>query len=176
MKILKIVIAGSYGSGKTTFVKTLSEVVPLETEVNTSDPRGEKRTTTVAFDYGRIAVRSDLVVHLFGLPGQERFSFLWRGLSRGMYGYILMVDSTSLDTVKESIFVYGFLREFFPYTPHVVAANKQDLPNHVPPEEVRKLLEVPSRVKVLPLVAKDKEMVVNTLISLLEEIKLTGEY
>lgn len=134
MKILKIVIAGGYGSGKTTFVKTLSEVVPLETEVNTSDPRGgDKRTTTVAFDYGRIAVRSDLVVHLFGLPGQERFSFLWRGLSRGMHGYILMVDSSSLDTVKESVFVYSFLKEFFPYTPHVVAANKQDLPTRVPP-------------------------------------------
>ncbi|WP_069807069.1 GTP-binding protein [Vulcanisaeta thermophila] len=174
MKILKIVIAGPYGAGKTTFVKTLSEVLPIETDVaiTKAQPTGDdKRTTTVAFDYGRMKVRSDLVVHLFGVPGQERFSFMWKIIARGMHGYLFIVDGSSADRVRDAVNMYMFFRENFPDTPHVVAVNKQDLPNALDVNSVRLLLKVPYYIKVIPLIATSRKSALFALVELLEAIR-----
>ncbi|MFB6470549.1 MAG: ATP/GTP-binding protein [Vulcanisaeta sp. AZ3] len=176
MKIVKIVIAGPYGAGKTTFVKTLSEVLPIETETPLSKASTDgnmkgKKTTTVAFDYGRMKIREDLVVHLFGTPGQERFSFMWKIISRGMHGYLFIVDSSAEDRVKEALGMYNFFRENFPYTPHVIAANKQDVSGAVSIRAVRSILKIPYEIKVVPLIATNRRSALLTLVMLLEEIK-----
>lgn len=172
VKVVKIVIAGPYGAGKTTFVKTLSEILPIETDVPLSKGALEgKKTTTVAFDYGRIKVREDLVVHLFGVPGQERFSFMWKIIARGMHGYLFIVDSSSEEKVKEAVGMYSFFRENFPDVPHVVAANKQDMPNAINLYSVKAILKVPYEVKIVPLIATNRRSALFTLVTLLEEIR-----
>lgn len=175
MKILKIVIAGPYGAGKTTFVKTLSEILPIETDVAITKPQfiedPNKKSTTVAFDYGRMKVRGDLIVHLFGVPGQDRFSFMWKIIGRGMHGYLFIVDGTGENRVKEALNMYTFFRENFPDTPHIVAINKQDLPNSLDINAVRLILKIPYYVKVVPLVATNRKSALLTLVELLEEIK-----
>ncbi len=174
IKTIKIVIAGPYGAGKTTFVKTLSEVLPIETDVPvTKSAIDNKRSTTVAFDYGRMKVREDLVVHLFGVPGQERFSFMWKIIARGMHGYLFIVDSSSEDRVKEAIGMYSFFRENFPNVPHIIAANKQDVPNAVDLYTIKSILKVPYEIKVMPLIATNKRSALFVLVALLEEIKKT---
>ncbi|MCG2862955.1 MAG: ATP/GTP-binding protein [Vulcanisaeta sp.] len=172
IKVLKIVIAGPYGAGKTTLVKTLSEVLPIETDVPvTKGSLDGKRSTTVAFDYGKMKVREDLVVHLFGVPGQERFSFMWKIIARGMHGYVFIVDSSSEDRVKEAINMYSFFQENFPNTPHIVAANKQDVPSAVSLNTVRNILKVPYTVKIMPLIATNRRSALLVLVALLEEIR-----
>jgi len=162
-KVFKLVIAGPYGAGKTTFVKTLSEVVPIETDVPSVG-----KSTTVAFDYGKLRV-NDIVVHLFGVPGQERFSFLWRIVARGMHAYIFMVDSSSLESVKAAVFMYNYFTSTFPNTPHIIAANKQDIAK-VSLNDVRTVLGVKPEIKIVPLIAVNKKMVLETLITLLSEV------
>ncbi|GAB6947103.1 ATP/GTP-binding protein [Vulcanisaeta sp. JCM 16161] len=172
IKTIKIVIAGPYGAGKTTFVKTLSEVLPIETDVPiTKESINGKRSTTVAFDYGRMKVREDLVVHLFGIPGQERFSFMWKIIARGMHGYLFIVDSSSEERVKEALGMYNFFRENFPSTPHVVAANKQDVPTAVDIPTIKSILKIPYEVKVMPLIATNRRSALFVLVTLLEEIR-----
>lgn len=163
VKVFKLVIAGPYGAGKTTFVRTLSEVVPIETDVLDGN-----KTTTVAFDYGRIRV-NDIVVHIFGVPGQERFNFMWRIIARGMHAYIFMVDSTSVDSIKAALNMYNFFESQFANTPHIVAANKRDI-SKVSLDDVRRILNVPPSIKVVPLIATDKKMALETMIMLLEEV------
>ncbi len=173
IKTIKIVIAGPYGAGKTTFVKTLSEVLPIETDVpiTKSVIDDNKKSTTVAFDYGRMKVREDLVVHLFGVPGQERFSFMWKIIARGMHGYLFIVDSSSEDKIKEALGMYNFFRENFSSTPHVIAANKQDAPSAVNTSTVKTILKAPYEVKVMPLIATNRRSALFVLVALLEEIK-----
>lgn len=136
--------------------------MPIETDVPSTG-----KSTTVAFDYGKIRV-NNIVVHLFGVPGQERFSFLWRIIARGMHAYMFLVDSSSTEAVKSAVFMYDYFTTTFPTTPHIVAANKQDIAK-VSLNEVRSLLGVKPDIKIIPLVATDKSMVLRALITLLDE-------
>ncbi|MGB9521317.1 MAG: GTP-binding protein, partial [Anaerolineales bacterium] len=125
--------------------------------------------TTVAMDFGRITIDEDLVLYLFGTPGQRRFDFMWEILSEGMLGFIVMVDSCKPETFREARSILETFRAYAP-TPYIVAANKQDLNDAWDIEDLRIALRLDSQVKLLPCVATDKETVKVVLIELLNQI------
>src|SRR5512135_1627097 len=96
MQTVKMVVTGPFSAGKTQFIQSVSEieVVSTERKLTNAAERAIKETTTIAMDFGRITVDKDLVLYLFGTPGQKRFDFMWEILSEGMLGFIVMVDST----------------------------------------------------------------------------------
>ncbi len=167
MQAVKIVVTGPFNSGKTQFIRTISEIEVVSTERKITDEfRAVKEQTTVAMDFGRITIDEDLVLYLFGTPGQRRFDFMWDILSEGMLGFVVMVDSTSPQTFREARYILDVFRRYA-RTPYVVAANKQDLPDAWPPEDIRIALRLNSNVKVIPCVATDKESVKRVLLELL---------
>ena len=128
-----------------------------------------KDQTTVAMDFGRITIDDDLVLYLFGTPGQKRFDFMWEILSEGMLGFIVVVDSSRPETFREARSILDTFRGYAA-TPYVVAANKQDHPDAWSPEDLRIALKIDSSVKVASCVARDKESVKGTLLELLYSI------
>ncbi|RMF81120.1 MAG: GTP-binding protein [Chloroflexi bacterium] len=171
MQTVKMVITGPYSSGKTEFISSISEidVVKTEREVTTKAEREVKDQTTVAMDFGRITVDDDLVLYLFGTPGQRRFDFMWEILAEGMLGFVVMVDSAKPETFREAKSILETFRAYAP-TPYVVAANKQDHPDAWQTDDMRVALRIDEDVKLLPCVAKDKESVKNVLLELLYSI------
>ncbi|WP_457638569.1 GTP-binding protein [Persephonella sp.] len=170
-KQIKIVIAGPYAAGKTQFINTVSEISTVQTEAKTTR-RGEKEKkdhTTVAMDFGRITIDEDHVLYLFGTPGQERFEFMWDILGKGMVGLVVLVDSTDPSTFHEARKIINYFESRYP-APFVVGCNKQDLKGAWDPKDIRTALDLDEDIKVLPLVALDKESVKNVLLVLLEEI------
>lgn len=165
---LKILVSGPYASGKTTFVKTISQYV-LQTEVPVSNPREAqiKPYTTVAFDYGKLILDS-YEVYVFGTPGQTRLQFMWRILSTGMHGYVFIVDGSSLVEVVRGRTVYEYMKSLGRY-PHVIAVNKQDLKGAVPPERAAKVLDVDPSI-VLPLTAYSRESALTVIRRLIQLI------
>ncbi|MEP7288882.1 MAG: ATP/GTP-binding protein [Chloroflexota bacterium] len=172
MQTVKMVITGPYASGKTEFIKSISEIDVVSTEAGVSKDTAEaqvKDATTVAMDFGRITVDDDLVLYLFGTPGQRRFDFMWEILAEGMLGFVVMVDSTKPETFREAKSILETFRAYAP-TPYVVAANKQDIPDAWPADDLRIALRIEDNVKLLPCIAKDKESVKNVLLQLLYAI------
>lgn len=170
MQTVKMVITGPFSAGKTEFIQSVSEIDVVATERKiSSDAERVKEDTTVAMDFGRITVDDDLVLYLFGTPGQRRFDFMWEILSEGMLGFVVLVDSVRPETFREARHI---LEVFSSYasTPYVIAANKQDLPDAWSPEDVRIALKIDREVKVLGCVARDKETVKNVLLELLYSI------
>ena len=175
MQTVKMVVTGPFNSGKTAFIQSVSEidVVSTERKISTEAER-IKETTTVAMDFGRITVDDDLVLYLFGTPGQKRFDFMWEILSEGMLGFVVMVDSARPETFREARGILQTFRAYAP-TPYVVAANKQDLDDAWEVEDLRIALNLDSQVKMLPCIASDREQVKSVLLellySILEEMK-----
>ena len=170
MQTVKMVVTGPFSSGKTQFIQTVSEIDVVATERKiSSESERIKETTTVAMDFGRITVDDDLVLYLFGTPGQKRFDFMWEILSEGMLGFVVMVDSSRPETFREARRILETFRAYAP-TPYVVAANKQDLDDAWDPEDMRIALRLSSEVKLLPCIATDKESVKNALLELLYSI------
>jgi hypothetical protein len=172
MQTVKMVITGPFSAGKTQFIQSVSEidVVKTDKKISAESPeRMEKQDTTVAMDFGRITVDDDLVLYLFGTPGQRRFDFMWEILAEGMLGFVVMVDSSKPETFREAKSILETFRAYAP-TPYVVAANKQDHPDAWEPEDLRIALRIEQNVKLLPCVAKDKESVKQVLLELLYSI------
>ena len=170
MQTVKMVVTGPFSSGKTQFIQTVSEIDVVATERKISSESARiKETTTVAMDFGRITVDDDLVLYLFGTPGQKRFDFMWEILSEGMLGFVVMVDSSRPETFREARRILETFRAYAP-TPYVVSANKQDLSDAWDPEDMRIALRLSPEVKLLPCVATDKEAVKNALLELLYSI------
>src|ERR1051326_7223902 len=170
MQTVKMVVTGPFNSGKTQFIQSVSEIDVVSTERKiSSDAERVKENTTVAMDFGRITVDAELVLYLFGTPGQKRFDFMWEILSEGMLGFVVMVDSTRPETFREAKSILETFRAYAP-TPYVVAANKQDIPDAWPADDLRIALRIEENVKLLPCVAKDKESVKNVLLQLLYAI------
>ena len=170
MQTVKMVVTGPFNAGKTEFIRSVSEIDVVNTERKiSSDAERLKETTTVAMDFGRISIDSDLVLYLFGTPGQKRFDFMWEILSEGMLGFVVMVDSTRPETFREARRILETFRAYAP-TPYIVAANKQDVEDAWEVEDMRLALRLEPKVKILPCVAKDKETVKSVLIELLYSI------
>ncbi|GAB4496854.1 MAG: ATP/GTP-binding protein [Anaerolineales bacterium] len=170
MQTVKIVVTGPFSSGKTEFIQSVSEIDVVSTERKISaESEKVKDTTTVAMDFGRITLGDDLVLYLFGTPGQRRFDFMWEILSEGMLGFIVLVDSTRPETFREGRSILETFRAYAP-TPYVVGANKQDLDDAWELEDMRISLRLEPNVKLLPCVAKDKESVKTVLLELLYSV------
>jgi small GTP-binding protein len=170
MQTVKMVVTGPFAAGKTQFIQSISEIDIVETERKVT--RAEERLkdqTTVAMDFGRITVDEDLVLYLFGTPGQRRFDFMWEILSEGMLGFIVLLDSVRPETFREARSIFETFRSYAP-VPYVVAANKQDLEDAWSPEDLRIAFRIPEEVKVLPCSATDRESVKQVLLELLYSI------
>lgn len=170
MQTFKIVVTGPFSSGKTEFIQTISEIEVVATERHiSSESERIKDATTVAMDFGRITIDEELVLYLFGTPGQRRFDFMWEILAEGMLGFVVMVDSTRPETFREARRILDTFRSYSP-VPYIVAVNKQDLEDAWPPDDLRIVLRVEPGVKVIPCVAQDKESVKAVLLELLFSI------
>ena len=170
MQTVKIVVTGPFSSGKTEFIQAISEIDVVSTDRKiTRRSERIKDQTTVAMDFGRITIDEELILYLFGTPGQRRFDFMWEILSEGMLGFVVMVDSTRPETFREAQHILDTFRSYSP-VPYLVAANKQDLVDAWPPDDLRIVLRVDSDIRVVPCVAKDKESVKEVLLELLYAI------
>ncbi len=164
---VKVVVTGPFAAGKTTLIRTISEITVLSTERGITDStRKRKAETTVAMDFGRITIDRDLVLYLFGTPGQDRFDFMWEILGEGMIGYLLLVDAAREESVQEAA---GILEAFrtMARVPYVVALNRASSDDNALVDDVRTRLEIPSDIAILPCDATDKESVKNVLLALL---------
>jgi len=171
MQTVKMVVTGPFSAGKTEFIRSVSEidVVSTERKISSIEEKSVKQATTVAMDFGRITVDEDLVLYLFGTPGQKRFDFMWEILSEGMLGFIVMVDSTRPETFREARSILETFRAYAP-TPYVVSANKQDRSDAWDLDDMRHALRLDSKVKLLGCVATDRNTVKNVLLELLYSI------
>ncbi len=170
MQSVKVVVTGPFNAGKTTFIKAVSEITVLSTERHVSDVSNEAAgETTVAMDFGRITVSDDVVLYLFGTPGQERFSFMWETLSEGMLGFVLLVDATAEDSIADAKNMIAFFRDMSD-VPFVVAANKVAADDLDALRQVRAALAIDESVPLLPVDARDKDSVKAVLLGLLYRI------
>jgi signal recognition particle receptor subunit beta len=169
---VKIVVAGGFGAGKTTMVGSVSEITPLRTEELLTAAGEEiddivgvegKNTTTVALDFGRITINPELVLYLFGTPGQDRFWFMWDELASGAIGAVVLVDTRRLETGFAAI-------DFFErrQIPFVVAVNCFDGSYSYTEAEVRHALDVGDSVPLMLCDARDRESSKAVLVRVIE--------
>jgi signal recognition particle receptor subunit beta len=169
---IKILIAGGFGAGKTTLVGSVSETAPLRTEetltdqgVGVDDVSGveAKRTTTVAMDFGRITIKDEFVLYLFGTPGQERFWFMWDEVALGSLGAVVLADTRRLADCFPSV-------DYFERngTPFIVAVNCFEGALSYDLDEVQLALNLGAKVPVMLCDARSRESSKNVLITLLQ--------
>lgn len=166
----KLMVVGPFGVGKTTLIGAVSEIAPLRTEelmtqngAVVDDLKGgkDKRTTTVALDFGRLTLGSDLALYLFGAPGQQRFCQIWSDLARGAYGALVLADSRFLDQSFEALSIVEQLE-----LPYVTALNVFPGAPDYPVHELREALDLDQSTPLITCDARDRQSVKDALITL----------
>ncbi|GKQ40469.1 ATP/GTP-binding protein [Streptomyces sp. A012304] len=173
--LVKILVAGPFGVGKTTLIDSVSEIRPLHTEEPLSEASAdvddlsgvrEKATTTVAIDFGRVSLAGGVVLYLFGTPGQERFRSLWDDIAYGALGALVLVDSRRLDA---SFDVLGLVEESG--LPYAVAFNAfPDAPRHYGEEQLRRALDLEAATPMVTCDARDTHSSIDALLALVDHL------
>ncbi|MFI2376864.1 GTP-binding protein [Streptomyces sp. NPDC018964] len=175
IRSVKVMIAGGFGTGKTTMVRSVSDIRPLTTEetltqasVGVDDLVGvaDKSQTTVSLDFGKIGLNDSLVLYLFGTPGQERFWFLWNGLFKGALGAVVLVDTRRLASSFRAI--EEMERQKVPF---VIALNVFPDSKDFPVEEIRDALDIPAHIPVVSFDARDRASSRDVLVALIRHLK-----
>lgn len=173
---VKVMIAGGFGTGKTTMVGSISDIQPLTTEETLTEASAgvddlagvaDKSQTTVSLDFGRVRLNDNLMLYLFGTPGQERFWFLWNGLFKGALGAVVLVDTRRLHTSFKAIEELEDLRADVPF---VVALNVFPDGKEYPVEEVREALDISEDTPIVRCDARDRESSRAVLVTLIQHV------
>jgi uncharacterized protein len=164
---VKIVVTGPFAAGKTTLIRTISEITVLSTEKDiTDETKSRKAETTVAMDFGRITIDHDLVLYLFGTPGQDRFDFMWEILGEGMLGYVLLLDANRPESLSEAVGILAAFKKMAK-VPFVVGLNRSEGADPEAEQRVRDALDLDASVPIVPCDATDRASVKNVLLALL---------
>ncbi|SDD29160.1 GTP-binding protein [Streptomyces prasinopilosus] len=172
---VKVMIAGGFGTGKTTMVRSVSDIKPLTTEETLTQASAgvdrligvaDKTETTVSLDFGKIGLNDSLVLYLFGTPGQERFWFLWNGLFKGALGAVVLVDTRRLASSFRAI--EEMERQNVPF---VIALNVFPDSREYPVDEIRDALDIPGHIPVVAFDARDRSASRDVLVALVHHLR-----
>ncbi|MFC5850561.1 ATP/GTP-binding protein [Streptomyces chlorus] len=172
---VKVMIAGGFGTGKTTMVRSVSDIKPLTTEETLTQASAgvdrligvaDKTETTVSLDFGKIGINDSLVLYLFGTPGQERFWFLWNGLFKGALGAVVLVDTRRLASSFRAI--EEMERQNVPF---VIALNVFPDSKDYPVDEIRDALDIPGHIPVVAFDARDRSASRDVLVTLIHHLR-----
>jgi signal recognition particle receptor subunit beta len=166
----KVIVTGPFNSGKTTFVRAASDIEVVMTEKRlTTEDRGIKAETTIAMDYGRADIDGN-TMHLYGTPGQARFSFMWEILAHEMDSFVVLIDGTDRPALPDAAQLISVFSGF-QTVPYLIASNKSDLPGQLTPEAIRAGTGARPEIPILMCSATDRESVrtvLNRLITLMQ--------